>query len=382
VSNAKPERIPVGDRITIYTRGKKKTYVADFWADGRHCRLSLRTGNKKEAVKRATKLAAQLDDGAFRRPAPPVSVRQSIDDYIAHLTTEGRARKTTIKYTAVLIGFATFLAAHRATKLPQVTTRHFDLYRALRAPVRHRKTLYVEAVILKQFFKWCVSRQLVSNNPLAAIKLARPLLEPKGGPTLDQVNLLLASSAEPLRSQLAVLAFTGLRSGELQRLRPEDVDPAGGWIHVVSRAGAETKTRTSRKLPIHPRLRAILEALPTGKRAFLFTAGASAKYPDGNNHINVKRLNEQFRRLAKRLGMPVGREDGFVIHSLGHFFETHLVHAGIPQRVIDTWLGHRSDRSMGAVYYKLADGDSQAFMTMVPFGAGLAGADTRTEVVR
>lgn len=36
---------------------------------------------------------------------------------------------------------------------------------------------------------------------------------------------------------------------------------------------------------------------------------------------------------------------GFVIHSLRHFFETFAVNAGIPQRVIDTWLGHRSDKS-------------------------------------
>jgi integrase len=376
------ERVPVGDRVTIYARGKKKTYVADFWADGRHCRQSLKTSNKKEAIKRATKLAAQLDDGAFRRPAPAVSVRQAIDDYIAHLTTEGRARKTTVKYTGVLNGFATFLAAHRATKLPQVTTRHFDLYRADRAPVRHRTTLHLEAVVLKQFFKWCVSRQLVSNNPLAGIKLVKPPLEPKGGPTLDQVNLLLAAAEEPLRSQLAVLAFTGMRSGELQRLLPEDVDLVGGWLYIVSRAGAETKTRMSRKVPIHVRLRVFLEGLPKVKRAYLFMAGASAKYPDGNNHINVKRLNEQFGRLCEKLGMPTGREDGFVIHSLRHFFETFCVNAGIPQRVIDTWLGHRSDKSMAAVYYKLADSDSQTFMNRVPFGTGPAGADTRKEVVR
>ncbi|MDB5306859.1 MAG: hypothetical protein JWO38_1061, partial [Gemmataceae bacterium] len=38
-----------------------------------------------------------------------------------------------------------------------------------------------------------------------------------------------------------------------------------------------------------------------------------------------------------------------------------------PQRVIDTWLGHRSDKSMAAVYYRLRDEDSQSFMAKVPF---------------
>jgi integrase len=378
----KPDRISIGERVTIYVRGKKKIYVADFWQDGKHCRQSLKTSNRKEAIKRATKLAAQLDDGTFRRPAPAAPVRQTIDDYVAYLKAEGRARKTTVKYQGVLNAFAKFLAGHRVTKLSQLATRHLDLYRAERAAVRHRKTLYVEGVILKQWTKWCMSRRLVASNPLAEVKLVKPMLEPKGGPTLDQVNSLLEAADEPLHSQLAVLAMTGMRSGELQRLRPEDVDLVGGWVHIVSRPGAETKTKVSRKVPIHQRLRAVLEALPTTKRPFLFTAGPSANYPDGTNHINAKRLNEQFVRLAGLLGMPTGRKDGFVIHSFRHFFETYCVNSGIPQRVIDTWLGHRSDKSMAAVYYRLSDADSKMFMDRVSFGDRGAGPCPRKEMVK
>jgi integrase len=38
------------------------------------------------------------------------------------------------------------------------------------------------------------------------------------------------------------------------------------------------------------------------------------------------------------------------------------VNAGIPQRVVDTWMGHVGDKSMSAVYYHLSDEDSQKFM--------------------
>jgi integrase len=95
--------------------------------------------------------------------------------------------------------------------------------------------------------------------------------------------------------------------------------------------------------------------------------------------INIKRLNEQFQRVVKRLGLPTGREAGFTLHSLRHSFETITVNAGIPQRVIDTWLGHRSDKSMAAVYYKLSDEESQKFMVRVPFGTGLPAADAGPE---
>ena len=43
--------------------------------------------------------------------------------------------------------------------------------------------------------------------------------------------------------------------------------------------------------------------------------------------------------------------------------------------MVDTWLGHRSDQSMAAIYYKLRDEESQQFMTKVPFGTGTPAAD-------
>ena len=51
------QQFRVGDRVTVYPRGKKNTYVADFWQDGVHRKVSLRTANKKVATERATKIA-------------------------------------------------------------------------------------------------------------------------------------------------------------------------------------------------------------------------------------------------------------------------------------------------------------------------------------
>jgi len=365
-----PNRIRVGERITIYQRGAKQIWCADFWQDGVHRKVSLKTSNKKIATKRATKLAADLTEGTYRQAPPALTVKQAIEDYLLYLRTESRARRTLVKYKGVLGLFVAFLDVHRVTQLGRVTAGYFDKYRAERKSTRHEKTIYCEGVIVKQLFKWAKSRKLIADNPLAEIKLNKPLLEPKAGPSLEQLNTILVAADEPLRSELVVLAFTGMRAGELQRLRLEDVDVEGGWVNIRSRPGAETKTRESRKVPIHPRLRAVLVGLPKMRRPWLFTAAPSKKFPDGDHHISVKRMNEQFTRLVGRLGMPVGRDAGFVIHSLRHFFETFTVNASIPQRVIDAWLGHSSDKSMGANYYKLSDADSQSFMAKVPFGTG------------
>src|SRR4051794_16267570 len=104
-----PERIPVGDLVTIYTRGKKRVRCADFWRNGQHCRRSLKTNNKKIALKRALQLEAQLASGTYQKAPPPIMARQAVEDYLKFLETEHRADKTLTKYRGVLITLASWL---------------------------------------------------------------------------------------------------------------------------------------------------------------------------------------------------------------------------------------------------------------------------------
>jgi integrase len=362
-----PDRLRVGDRVTIYPRGKKAIWCADFWQDGRHCRQSLETANMKFALERARKIEVELVSGVYEQPPREVAIAQAFEDYVRYLETENRSRTTVVKYRGIFRTLMSFLVSLRVTRLHQFATVHFDRFRAERKKDHHPRTMYTEGVVIKQFFKWCKSRKLIRENPIADYKLVRPPLVPKEGPSLQQVNSILAASRGVFMIMLAVLAFTGMRSGELQRLRKEDLDLAGNWIHVISRSGAETKTRHSRRVPIHPRLAALLRKLTKSQGPWLFCAVPSRRYPNGDHWLNPKKLNDRFTALVRKLGMPLGRDTGYTIHSLRHSFETIAVNAGIPQRVIDTWLGHHADKSMAAVYYKLKDEDSQEFMNRLPF---------------
>ena len=364
-----------GERVRIYPRGKKKTYCADFWYDGKHQRRSLKTRNFKIARQKALVLEAGLLAGDLQPAPPPMALAKAIDAYVEHVTTENRRPKTVTKYKGFFAVFREFAESQNVFRLSQVTLALVDKYRAFRKPGLSKKSMHNEVVMLKSFLKWAKQRKYIKDNPLAEAKFERPRLEPRGGPTQAEVERILKAACEPRLTQYAVLAFSGMRSGELQRLRVEDVDLQGNWIHVVSREGAETKTGYSRKVPIHAELNSFLEALPkTGP--WLFTAPPSRKYPEGGHWINTKHLNEDFQKLLTATGVAAGRKTGgFSIHSLRNSFETICVNAGIPQRVVDTWLGHRTDKSMASVYYKLADEDSQKFMLKVPLGTGEPAAD-------
>lgn len=369
------KRVRVGDRIAIYPRGKKHIYCADFWYDGQHRRRSLRTRNFKMARQRAIKLEAELQDGQYRLAPRRKPIHEAIKAFLRHLETEDRQPKTLVRYRGILGVFRDFSEQHGAVNVAQVTPELVDEYRAERKKVLKPKSMLNEGTLLKGFLKWCVQRDILTINPIANMKFSRPKPVLRGGPSLEQINRILAAARQPRRTQLAVLAFTGMRSGELRRLRPEDVDMKGNWIQIVSREGGRTKTGYSRKVPIHDQLRPLLTALSNRQRPWLFTAPPSRQYPDGNHQISTKHFNEELLTIFRKLGIPAGREGGFTTHSMRHSFEAISVNAGIPQRVIDTWLGHQSDRSMASVYYRLSDEESQVFMKKVPFGAGKSAAD-------
>ena len=221
-----PERISIGDKLKIYPRGKKKTYVADYWLDNVHKKQSLKTANRKVAVNRATSLAADLLKGTVRQAPMTTLISESATDYVRSLEID-RARKTTVKYCGILTCFITFLAAQKITRLERVTGRHLDLFRAHRMISRHPKTVYTESVVIKQFFKWARDRKLLVENPLADLRFKKPHRDSKPAPNLNDVNMILAAVKPPIFNWLAILAFTGMRVGELQRLRPEDIDLVG-----------------------------------------------------------------------------------------------------------------------------------------------------------
>jgi integrase len=64
-----------------------------------------------------------------------------------------------------------------------------------------------------------------------------------------------------------LLAKLGLRPGELVRLLVEDVDLAGGWVHIRSRPelGAHTKTRRERAIPLIAETAVVLNQLVEGR---------------------------------------------------------------------------------------------------------------------
>ncbi len=368
------------NHVRARPEGKKLNYVAHYRLNGQHCRRSLNTNRVEVARRAAMAFDQELDAGTYAARPTKIQLGEGISSFLDAKTIDGLAPKSHRKYSTELRTLEAFANEHRIQYVQQIDENFLAKYRQHRAarnllqPDRsiHAKTAYTATMILVAFLRWSVRRKWIAANPLQDVRIPKPAFQRKYAPPLGVVNAILERTSEPLKTMISLLAFTGMRSGELQLLTIGDVDLDGGWINVHTLKAKLTRIRPIRHVPIHPRLRPILKAHLKNRTGspteLLFVANASTAYPDGNHQVNTKKLNDQLQNVARRAGFQVGRAvDGIVIHSLRHSFETIAVNSNIPQRVIDTWLGHSGDQSMGSVYYRLDDASSQDFMARVGF---------------
>ena len=126
-----------------------------------------------------------------------------------------------------------------------------------------------------------------------------------------------------------------MRAGEVVRLKVGEIDSAQEIIRIVQAKGRKNR---SVMLPsdILGLLREWWKERPTGQNKdaptperVLFTG-----YP--GNHLSTRQIS----RLLKKTAKDAGITKPATLHSLRHFFATHLLERGVDIRVIQVLLGH------------------------------------------
>jgi integrase len=154
---------------------------------------------------------------------------------------------------------------------------------------------------------------------------------------------------------ITTLVFTGIRGGELTGLMWDSVDFKNGVIYIKrnlvyapTKDGLQyimqtPKTKSSeRYIPIPASLAALLKEHKERQDELRATIGGTWKYPymvfigEKGGYYGEKTLNQQFKKLAKQLGLP----DGIHLHSLRHTTASLLINSDIPVKVISEQLGH------------------------------------------
>ena len=150
----------------------------------------------------------------------------------------------------------------------------------------------------------------------------------------DEVENLFYNSLDPFDRQdladiIIVASYTGLRQGELLKLKAVDIDLSNNTIHVGGRPGFTTKSENYRSVPIHDRIKDTLRHRidQVGSNVRLF-----------GDEWNDK---DQLYRAFVKVRNYVGKDDTYVFHSLRHSFATWCVEAGVPMRTLMELMGHK-----------------------------------------
>jgi site-specific recombinase XerD len=157
---------------------------------------------------------------------------------------------------------------------------------------------------------------------------------------LSGINL---ASTWGKRDYLLIVLFvhTGLRVGEMTRLRVEDViDP------VTSRPRKEvylsariTKTRKARVVPLNETAQTcIRKVLEFNKGLHFSTEPGAPLFPWKNHgHLPTREVQRMLQKLRSRLGMS----DKLTPHVLRHTFATEVVRQGATLPTVKELLGHK-----------------------------------------
>lgn len=182
----------------------------------------------------------------------------------------------------------------------------------------------------------------------------------------EQVTELLAFVEEHAAYQFiypmfAFTAYTGARRSEVVRSRLDDIDFAANQIMIRERKRRKHLARSTRFVPLHPRLCRILKEWFAVHPGGQFTIACPAKMPRRKIVNELRPLTRCQATHHFKHTLSQGKWNvvaGF--HVLRHSFGSNLVRTGkVPPHVVAQWMGHTTDE-MKQLYQHLFPQDGLA----------------------
>jgi len=338
-------------RYRVYFREQANCwYVAYENGCGRQRKaLSVRT--KPEAEVAVTK----LDERLHKPPEKNAATQQTRKTwkelqgmYLTHKASLGRAPKTIARYNSGLDAFGRFLKKQGVQFGDEVTLAVLDGYYAYRTQKEKRAmpTAFGDSIVVKNLLKWAsrASRGLLPTNLAVDWETPRPVTPKRHCYTRDEVRAMEAGVRSWLREVVTVLAYTGMRIGELVNLRWKDVDLEKQIINIRIREDWKPKGKADRSVPLHPRVAAIIRSRPVGE--YLFTG------PRGGKLKQVHCL-QALKDDQTKLKLTVSD-----LHSFRRFFATEMLRVGVDVETVRQWGGWKTLETMLRYLADVRAGDS------------------------
>lgn len=256
--------------------------------------------------------------------------KELITEFIDHLKQSGKSNSTVVAYKKDLHQ----LHEHIDEQVHEMSGD--GLNQAVKQlQEKHNftpKTVSRKINSYRTFYKFLEEKGIVSSNPAESV--AHPKFTPKKPRVLSQMEYLalreVSRGNDRLRAMIEVLLQTGIRIGELSRLKVSHISYENG--HIVVEAYS---TNDKRHVPINSRLEELL-------KSYLAEAGETEEHHplfptrDGN-HIIIRNIRSSIDRAMAKAGI----EDACV-NDLRNTFIVAQLEAGLPIDYLAQIVGHKS----------------------------------------
>lgn len=198
-----------------------------------------------------------------------------------------------------------------------------------------------------------VEINLIAYNSIRCPKSNRPIKKVRGMTEEEQVefvNTLLEHKVphgrNTYKTQLLLELYTGMRMGEINALKPEDINLRGGYVSVKATISRGLNSKCFYKP--HPKTDAGVRDVPLTEKAKDLLRQALRERKDNPQGLIFYDYNKDdvvatyqvgtfFKRICEKGNIPYYGQ-----HALRHTFATRCIEAGVPPLVLKEWLGHTS----------------------------------------
>jgi integrase len=247
-------------------------------------------------------------------------------------------------------------------KLAEIRRRDLeDLSEQMLALGRDPSTIRNALMPLRAIYRRAISREEVMSNPTVGLQLPAVRGRRDRIATPTEAAALMAALSESERALWATALYAGLRRGELQALRWEDIDLTSNiisvrrsWDDKAHLTVAPKSAAGHRSVPIAAVLRSQLaqHRLRTGGHDLAFGNGDTPFVPT----------------TAWRRALTAWRKAGvepISFHEARHTAASLMIAAGINAKALSSYLGHTSVALTYDRYGHLMPGNEQAATTLL-----------------
>jgi integrase len=325
--------------VSVYKRGQYYWY--SFWFKGKRIQQGTHTTNRREAQKLEAVHKARVIEGKSLMPSkriiPPFSELAS--RYLEYSKANKRSYVADFYYITRVLSpyFDRFL-------LSDITPLMVEEFKQKRLRDGLKKSsINRELGLFKSMLNTAVRWQIADSNGARDVRQFK-LDEPPVERVLsheEELRILaacetceLAYRAPHLKAIILIALYTGLRRGEILRLRWADID-FDNFTLLVRRS--KTIAGQGRKIYLNSILRHLMEGMRKDRKSeWVFPSPERFQQMEGTER-HIGDVKHGFQRAVKLSRIP-----HITFHQLRHTFCTRLASAGVSLSVIQELAGHAS----------------------------------------